>query len=116
MSPQIVRFYVTKKEIRIAIREARIAFLVATYPVSENPKEDSDDEAASLMKTIPPKYRDLEEIFSTELAGKCLSLLTTTHVIDLEDDAMLLYGSIYPLAQKELEVLWAYLAITIEKG
>ena len=65
---------------------------------------------------IPTKYSDFADIFSPELASELPEhTRINDHSIELVDDWQPPYGSIYSLAQVELETLKTYIETTFEK-
>ena len=65
---------------------------------------------------IPEKYRDFAEMFSLEAAGLLPDYNAMEYRIDFKPSSQLLYGPIYALSKKELEVLYKYLDTSISKG
>ena len=64
---------------------------------------DTSDEGS---RTLPPdKYLDMAYVFSKEAAGVLPEYHTMEHRIDLEPGTQPLYGPVYALSEKELEVL-----------
>jgi hypothetical protein len=66
--------------------------------------------------TVPEEFQDIIKVFSKEVAGVLLNHHSMEHKIDLEPGMKPLYGPIYALLKKELEVLREYLEISEEKG
>lgn len=116
MSNPSIRFCVTKKEIREAIRCCRAAVAVQVVPAPLTPEDSCEDEGQTPPVVLPPKYTVSAKVFSPEEAKTLAPINKHAHAIDLEGAAIPPYGPIYPLAEPELEVLREYLDDAIARG
>jgi hypothetical protein len=72
--------------------------------------------AMAMKGTVPEEFQDIIRVFSKEAASVLLNHHSMEHKIDLEPSMKPLYGPIYTLLKKELEVLREYLETSEEKG
>ena len=68
------------------------------------------------MPVLPPQLKEVSDVFSYEEAGKLPQHYWGDHAIDLEEGQEALYGPLYNLSAKELEVLREYLDDALAKG
>jgi transposase InsO family protein len=115
-TPFSVRFCVSKKEIRRAVRECRCAMIATVYPVVDDPGDRSDVAGGTETVTLPQKHQAFAQVFSLEGAKTLASIDQHAHAIELEDNAAPPYGPIYPLAEPELAVLREYLDDMLSRG
>ena len=112
MTQASARFCVTKKEIRRAAAECRVAVVAVVLPVVDEPEGSSDSATA----TLPPEHSAFTYVFSEEGPKTLAPFNKHAHAIDLEAESAPPPGPIYPLAEPELEVLREYLNDAIERG
>ena len=115
MDSPYIRLCVTKKEIRKALQECRVAVTVEVVPAPAT-VEGSGEDTDRPPLVVPPKYAARARVFSLEEANTLAPINDHAHAIDLEDAAVPPHGPIYPLAEPELEVLREYLNDAIAKG
>ena len=72
--------------------------------------------AMATKGSVPEEFQDIVRVFSKEAAGILPNHHSIEHKIDLEPGTKPLYGPIYTLSEKELEVLREYLETSEEKG
>jgi hypothetical protein len=90
----------SKKEIRNAVRDSKWVIVL-----TETPWVASDLEGDSQEARLPEKYQDFASIFDPETSAPLLLYTGYAHPIDLEGTSVPPPSYIYPLAEKELEVL-----------
>ncbi|RYP44155.1 hypothetical protein DL768_009354 [Monosporascus sp. mg162] len=118
----------TKKEIRRAVKESRgmIALMLAdvlnSKHVPEGRKADAGGHAvqtpddSSRIAALPSEYQDYRDVFDVSLAGALPQHHHMEHRIDLEEGKTPPWGPIYPLSEKEQEVLREYIKQAPAKG
>jgi hypothetical protein len=72
--------------------------------------------AMAMKGTVPEEFQDIIKVFLKEVASILLNHHFMEYKINLELNMKPLYGPIYTLLKKELEVLQEYLKTSEEKG
>jgi len=73
-------------------------------------------EDTKLVKLLPKKYWEYEDVFSGTLAGIIATHSDFDYAIDLMPSKTALYMPIYNLSQRELTLLKEYLNSALKKG
>jgi hypothetical protein len=97
-----------------AVKREVYVFLLTAHPITDGRRVTAI--TTNGIVTLPKKYQDLFRVFSIEAAGILPDHYTMEHCIDLEPGSQPLYGPIYALSERELEVLREYLDTSLEKG
>jgi hypothetical protein len=63
----------------------------------------------TVKSSLPPKYKNYGDIFSSMEYIKIAENPQTAHIINLEEDAITFYKLIYHFSEKKLRVLREYL-------
>ena len=63
---------------------------------------------------LPPEYEEFRDVFSEEKANKLVPRGRQDHTIEIDGEP--LYDLIYNLLEKELKMLWEYLAEALDRG
>jgi len=78
--------------------------------------ERFDDETVTIIDWLQERYHDSLNLFRPSTPEKLAPCRTFDHAIDLKPNTQPPWGPIYPLSQKQLEVLRKYLDDMLKQG
>ena len=105
----------SKKQIAKAITESRCAIMILSPHLPDQQLKDRHHPKEA-NKTLPPGLVEFLDVASAEAAAIPAKHSASDHRIDLEEGKTPPFGPIYPLAEKELEILRDYLESSTIQG
>ena len=78
--------------------------------------EQVDDEKVIILDRLPEVFHDYLDLFRPSIAEKLAPQRTFDHAIDIKPDQQPLYGSMYPLSEKQLRALRTNLDDMLPQG
>lgn len=117
-----IELVATTKTVRKAKKNAKNIFHLSMANIRQmsvmaEEGENTQGIPSSKAANLPKEYEDYADVFSVEDAAKLPPIDGPYHKIDLTDDTgTTLWGPIYSLAAKELEVLRQYIDDALMKG
>lgn len=97
-------------------RNLAYVFAVVKPPEEVWLPDDSRSPALQYVGEIPPELKGYEDVFSKQKSKIMPPRKATDHAIELIDGETPPYGPIYPLSQRELQVLRQYINENLECG
>ena len=98
----------SKKQIVKIIRKSRyVIIILSPYFLDSRVKDQISSE--KVRKTLPLRLEHFSDITSIKIVTILIEYNTLDHQINLKEEKMPLFNVIYPLTEKELEILREYI-------